>query len=403
MRRRLKSLSERDWRTLDRVLVAGLIVVATIDLGTNNNIEGPLWLNLVIIWTIALSFVWRRTQPLIPLACVFVGMSAMAVWLTEPPNMFVAVLILVTLGYAAGRHLSGRTSTIALGIGVVVMVVLAVAYDPNDIFFPVTFFWIIPWLAGRTFRNQTRLARELAEKAERAQHAREEDARRAIAVERNRIARELHDVLAHNLSVMVVQAAGARQVLEKSPERAVEAAALIERTGREALAEIRHLFGPVRRGQAEPLSGAQTIARVDDLARRARDAGLRVELRVSGDPVELPAGIDLAAYRIVQEALTNTLKHAPGARTCVTVAYEPNELVLSVEDDADGPRDDHELGDAGGGHGLVGMRERAAVYGGVVQAGRGRDGGFAVRARLPTRPLVPGGELGRPTTEEVPA
>jgi signal transduction histidine kinase len=267
--------------------------------------------------------------------------------------------------------------------------VLAVVYDPNDIFFPVTFFWIVPWLAGRTLRNQTRLARELAEKAERAQHAREEEERRAIAVERNRIARELHDVLAHNLSVMVVQAAGARQVLEKSPERAVEAAGLIERTGREALAEIRHLFGPVRRGETEPLSGAQSIARVDVLARRAREAGLRVELRVTGDPVELPGGIDLAAYRIVQEALTNALKHSPGARARVTVAWEPNELVLSVEDDGKGPRDDYELGEAGGGHGLVGMRERAAVHGGIVQAGREPDGGFAVRARLPTRPMVP--------------
>jgi len=389
MRRRLRGLSERDWRTLDQVLVAGLVVIATIDLSTNSNIEGPLWLNYLVITLIALSFLWRRTQPLIPLACVFVGMTAMAIWLTEPPNTFVAVLILVTLGYAAGRHLTGRVSTIALGIGIVVMVVLAVIYDPNDIFFPVTFFWIVPWLAGRTLRNQTRLARELAEKAERAQHAREEEERRAIAVERNRIARELHDVLAHNLSVMVVQAAGARQVLEKSPERAVEAAALIERTGREALAEIRHLFGPVRRGETEPLSGAQSIARVDVLARRAREAGLRVELRVTGDPVELPGGIDLAAYRIVQEALTNALKHSPGARARVTVAWEPNELVMSVEDDGKGPRDDYELGEAGGGHGLVGMRERAAVHGGIVQAGREPDGGFAVRARLPTSPMVP--------------
>jgi signal transduction histidine kinase len=386
---RLRGLSEHDWRTLDRVLVAGIIVIATVDLSTNSKVEGPLWLNFLVIVLIALSFLWRRTQPLIPVASVFAGMSSMAIWLTEPPNMFVAVLILIAVGYAAGRHLAGRLSTIALGIGVVVMVVLAAIYDPNDIVFPVTFFWIVPWLAGRTLRNHTRLARELAEKAERAQHAREEDERRAIMTERNRIARELHDVLAHNLSVMVVQAAGARQVLEKSPERAVEAAALIERTGREALAEIRHLFGPIRRGDSEPLSGAQTIARVDDLARRARAAGLRVELRVIGDAVELPAGIDLAAYRIVQEALTNTLKHAPGAHARVTVEYEPNELVLSVEDDGQAPRDDHELGHAGGGHGLVGMRERAAVYGGMVQAGRGPDGGFAVRARLPTRPMVP--------------
>jgi signal transduction histidine kinase len=128
-----------------------------------------------------------------------------------------------------------------------------------------------------------------------------------------------------------------------------------------------------------------------------------VELRVTGDAVDLPPGIDLSAYRIVQEALTNTLKHSPGARARVTVAYEPNEIVLSVEDDGEGPRDDYELGGAGGGHGLAGMRERAAVYGGVVQAGRGSDGGFAVRARLPTRPLVPGGELSPTTTQEVPA
>jgi signal transduction histidine kinase len=389
MVRRLRGLSEQSWRTLDGVLVAGLIVVAVIDLSTNSKLEGPLWLNLLLLIVIALSFLVRRSRPIVTVVVAFTVLSAMAIWLTQPPDMFVAVLILVCLGYAVGRHARGRDGAVALTIGIAVMVTLAIAYDPNDIFFPVVFFWIVPWLAGRTIRNQTRLARELSEKAERAQHAREEDERRAIALERNRIARELHDVLAHNLSVMVVQAAGARQVLEKNPAGAVEAAALIERTGREALAEIRHLFGPVRRGDAEPLSGAQSIARVDDLARRAREAGLRVELRVTGDPVELPAGIDLAAYRIVQEALTNTLKHSGGARTRVTVAYEPNEVVLSVEDDGEGPRDGYELGDAGGGHGLAGMRERAAVYGGVVQAGREPGGGFAVRARLPTRPLVP--------------
>jgi signal transduction histidine kinase len=383
--------------------VAGLIVIATVDLATNANLEGPLWLNLLVMTGIALSFLWRRTQPLVTVAAVMVGMTAMSIWLTEPPNMFAAVLILVSTAYAAGRHLFGRTSTGVLAIGVALVVTLAVIYDPKDVFFPVTFFWILPWLAGRTIRNHTQLARELAEKAERARHAREEDERRAISLERNRIARELHDVLAHNLSVMVVQAAGARQVLEKDPARAVEAASLIERTGREALAEIRHLFGPVRRGEVEPLSGAQSLARVDDLARRARAAGLRVELRVTGDPVELPAGVDLAAYRIVQEALTNTLKHSAGARARVTVAWEPNEVVLSVEDDGEGPRDGYELGDAGGGHGLVGMRERAAVYGGVVQAGRAPDGGFAVRARLPTRPLVPGGELSGRTSQGVPA
>ena len=259
----------------------------------------------------------------------------------------------------------------------------------------------MPWLAGRTIRNHTMLARELAEKAERAAHAHAEEDRRAIALERSRIARELHDVLAHNLSVMVVQASGAQRIVDRNPEQAAEVAELIQRTGREALAEIRHLFGAVRHGEGEDLSGPPSIARVDELARRARAAGLGVELRVLGDPVELPAGIDLTAYRIVQEALTNALKHAGSARASVTVSYEPNEVALSIEDDGEGARDGYELGDAGGGHGLVGMRERAALYGGLVQAGRRSGGGFAVRARLPTRPLVPGAELSMPGAEEV--
>jgi signal transduction histidine kinase len=203
----------------------------------------------------------------------------------------------------------------------------------------------------------------------------------------------LHDVLAHNLSVMVVQASAARRILERNPEQAVEAAALIERTGREALAEIRHLFGAVRRGEGEDLSGPPSIVRIDELARRARAAGLKVELRIQGEAVPLTPGIDLTAYRIVQEALTNALKHAGSGRASVTVAYEPNEVVLTVEDDGEGPREADDLSGAGGGHGLVGMRERAALYGGLVHAGGCRGGGFAVRARLPTRPLVPGAEL----------
>jgi signal transduction histidine kinase len=395
MRRRLQALSERNQRAIDRGFVLFLVALSVLDLSLNSKVEGPLWLNLAILVGVSLSFEWRRTRPLLTAAAVLGGLTVMAIWLTQPPDTFVAVLLLVCTAYAGGRHLHGRRSLYLLGAGTGVIVVLSIIFDPSDIFFPVTFFWIIPWLAGRTIRNHTILARELAEKAERAQHARQEDERRAIALERNRIARELHDVLAHNLSVMVVQASAARRVLDKNPLQAVEVAGLIERTGREALAEIRQLFGPVRRGEGEELSGPPSIARVDELARRARAAGLHVELRVSGEPVPLPAGIDLTAYRIVQEALTNTLKHSGEASATVTVAYEPNEVVLSIEDDGEGPRDGRDLSEVGGGHGLVGMRERAALYGGMVQAGRRRGGGFAVRARLPTRPLVPGAELAR--------
>ena len=403
MRRRLAGLTERNWRDLDRLFVALIIAVVAIDLSANPDREGPLALNIAILTGIAVSFLWRRSQPLLTLACVLGGLLPMAFWLTQPPNMFAAVLMLLSASYAVGRHESGRRSVAGLVAAATVVIVVAIIFDPDDIFFPVTFFCIVPWLAGRTIRNQTALARELAEKAERAEHAREEDERRAIALERSRIARELHDVLAHNLSVMVVQAGAARRIVDRNPEQAVEVAALIERTGREALAEIRHLFGPVRRGQGESLSGPPSIARLDELVRGARAAGLKVELRVVGDPVDLPAGIDLTAYRIVQEALTNSLKHSGSARASVTVAYEPNELVLTVEDDGEGSREGDDLSDTGGGHGLVGMRERAALYGGLVQAGRRRGGGFAVRARLPTRPLVPGAKLTQATGGRVPA
>jgi signal transduction histidine kinase len=393
MRRRLRGFSERNWVVIDRLFVVFLIVVSAVDLTANSFREGPLALNIAIMTAIALSFLWRRTKPVVTLVCTLTGLLVMATWLTEPPNMFAAILCLLSVSYSVGRHLSGRRSVLAGAAGGVAITVLALIFDPSDVFFPVTFFWIVPWLAGRTIRNQTALARELAEKAERATLIHEAEQRRAIALERTRIARELHDVLAHNLSVMVVQAGAARRIVDRNPDQAVEVAQLIERTGREALAEIRHLFGPVRRGEGEALSGPPSITRLDELARRARGAGLHVELSVVGDPVELPAGIDLAAYRIVQEALTNALKHAGGANATVTVGYEPNEVVLTIEDDGEGAREDYELSGSGGGHGLVGMRERAALYGGLVQAGRRRGGGFAVRARLPARPLVPGAVL----------
>jgi signal transduction histidine kinase len=198
-------------------------------------------------------------------------------------------------------------------------------------------------------------------------------------------------VLAHNLSVMVVQAGAARRIVERRPDTATEVADLIERTGREALAELRHLFGPVRHGDGEDLQGPVGIERVEELAARARAAGLPVHVHVEGTRIELPTGVNLTAYRLVQEALTNTLKHAGRAQASVTVSYEPNEIVISVEDDGSGPAAaDDGLTDVGGGHGLVGMSERVAVYGGMLQAGRRPGGGFAVRARLPTRPQVPG-------------
>jgi signal transduction histidine kinase len=392
---RLRGLSERDWTVIDRLLLLMIAVVAVLDVLTSNVLEGPRLVNLVVLGATVSALVWRRSRPLLALAGVMGGLVGMQVFLTPPPDLFVAVLLLLAVNYSTAAHQEPRPALLGLALGAGTVLIVAAIYDPDDVFFPVAFFCVVPWLVGRTLRNQTMLARELAEKAEHAAHAREGEERRASAAERSRIARELHDVLAHNLSVMVVQASAARRIVDRQPDKAVEVAALIQRTGREALAEIRHLFGTVRRGEGDDLSGPPSITRVDGLARRARAAGLGVELRVVGKPVALPAGIDLTAYRIVQGALTNALKHAGSARAQVTVSYEPNEVVLSIEDDGEGSREGYELGEAGGGHGLVGMRERAALYGGLVHAGRRRGGGFAVHARLPTRPLVPGAELSR--------
>jgi signal transduction histidine kinase len=388
MRRRLRGFSERDWRVIDRLLVAVIFVVIEVEIFTSSEVEGPLALNALLYGAGALSFLWRRSHPFWMLGVVFGGLALSQVLLTPPPTLFAAVLMLLTASYAAGAHLEGRRGLVGLAFAAGTVFVVAAIYDPGDIIFPVGMFCVAPWLVGRTLRNHTLLARELAEKAERAEHARAEEERRAIAAERSRIARELHDVLAHSLSVMVVQAGAARRIVERDPERATQAAELVRETGREALAELRHLFGTVRRGEGEALSGPPSIRRIDDLVGRARGAGLSVRLSVEGEPVDLPTGVDLTAYRVVQEALTNTLKHAGRAHASVRITYEPNEVVLSVEDDGG----EHGAAAAlaeGGGYGLVGMRERVAVYGGVLQAGPHDGAGFAVRVRLPTQPLVP--------------
>ena len=217
----------------------------------------------------------------------------------------------------------------------------------------------------------------------REQEAHELQALRAAADERRRIAREMHDVVAHSVSVMVVQAGGARRILERDPERAVAAAAQIERTGREALAEMRRLLGVLHRDDDEHDARAPqpTMAGVGALVERAREAGLPVELHVAGERRSLPAGLDLAAFRVVQEGLTNALKYADRAPTDVHVRWGERELELEILDRGPGPARERLGGD--GGHGLVGMRERVKLYGGELEAGRRRGGGFRIRAKLP--------------------
>jgi signal transduction histidine kinase len=226
--------------------------------------------------------------------------------------------------------------------------------------------------------------RVLGDRERRAQLAeRERDlaAREAVVEERARIARELHDAIAHNVSMMVVQAGAERRVLDQKRNSTRDVLETIERIGRDALTEMRRLVGMLRTDSGDPLAPQPGLDDLPALVTQVREAGLPVELHVEGERRELPVGIELSAYRIVQEALTNALKHAGNARAMVHVRYGMDSLELEIADDGAGAARPV----ATGGHGLVGMRERVALYGGKLDAGRRPTGGFAVRVLLPTR------------------
>jgi signal transduction histidine kinase len=238
----------------------------------------------------------------------------------------------------------------------------------------------VAWLVGRDLRRRRQQVAGLRERASQAEREREEKARTAVADERGRIARELHDVVAHSVSVMVVQAqAGPRLLAE--PEQARGVFRSIEASGREALVELRRLLGVLRTGDEQLAIGPQPgLGSLESLVEQVREAGLPVELQVEGEPVQLSPGVDLSAYRIVQEALTNTLKHAGReAQAEVVVRYATSALELEVSDNGSGAP----ASANGSGHGLIGMRERATLYGGALEAGARNGGGFVVRARLP--------------------
>jgi signal transduction histidine kinase len=365
----------------DVLLVAVMLLVTELEVATRDY-DVPRGLVVVLAGVAVLPLLARRRAP-VPAATLAVALSLAFVLPVQSGEGQLSIVLTVcvasyTVGALADRH------AVAWVVAAVAVVVVGMAFTaPEDIIFPPLFFVFMPWLGGRLLRSHRSLTRRLAHETLRAEEVRGDERERAIARERARIARELHDVLAHNLSAIVVQAGAARRVLERDPEAAAQAARLIADTGREALAELRYLSGTVHRAESDPLDGPPTLARVGELVRGARDAGLDATLAVEGEPVPLPAGMELAGFRVVQEALTNALKHAGPARAAVRISYEHGEVVLEITDDGAGAHADPELQRAGGGHGIVGMRERVGLYGGSVEAGPGPDGGFRVHARLP--------------------
>ncbi|MEV8007011.1 sensor histidine kinase [Streptomyces sp. WA6-1-16] len=252
--------------------------------------------------------------------------------------------------------------------------------------------FVLAWVLGDSLRTRRAYFDQLEERAARLEREREAQSKVAVAAERARIARELHDVVAHNVSVMVVQADGAAYVMDAAPEQAKQALETISGTGRQALAEMRRLLGVLRTGDA-PESGEYVpqpdVEQIEDLVAQVRQTGLEVDFKVEGTPRPLPSGVELTAYRVVQEALTNTRKHGgPDAGASVRLVYFDDGLGLLIEDDGRGAA--HELYEDGGadgaGHGMIGMRERVGMVGGTLDAGPRPGGGFRISALLPLKP-----------------
>ncbi|MFE9722457.1 sensor histidine kinase [Streptomyces sp. NPDC005794] len=252
--------------------------------------------------------------------------------------------------------------------------------------------FVLAWVLGDSIRTRRAYFSQLEERAARLEREREAQSKVAVAAERARIARELHDVVAHNVSVMVVQADGAAYVMDSSPEQAKQALETISGTGRQALAEMRRLLGVLRTGDAQE-SGEYVpqpdVGQIEELVGKVRETGLAVDFKIEGTPRPLPSGVELTAYRIVQEALTNTRKHGgPDAGASVRLVYFDDGLGLLVEDDGRGAP--HELyadgGADGAGQGMIGMRERVGMVGGTLDAGPRQGGGFRISALLPLKP-----------------
>jgi signal transduction histidine kinase len=360
----------------DAVLAVVLAALVLADIWTSTDYftaSKPIYVSAGLLMTLPLA--WRRRAPLAVAAVVMGALvfESLAVGTAPVPDSQLIGWLLAI--YSVAAHCERVPALIG---GALSLFAGLVWIGLDDFLFPAVVFGGA-WLAGRLVRERQVHALALEERAAALEREREANQRAAAAEERARIARELHDILSHSVSVMVVQAGAERMALGSDRAAPGEALEAIEQTGRQALAEMRRLLGMLRVGNEPPAHAPQpTLAELDALVSQVREAGLPVELHVEGDPIGLGPGVGVSAYRIVQEALTNVLKHAGPARARVVVRYSSREVELEIEDDGVGAG---ERGEAG--HGLVGMRERVALYGGDFDAGARNGGGFVVRARLP--------------------
>lgn len=352
-------------------------------------VDGHRWLlaaPLYLVFTGAIAF--RRRYPLAVAVCVSVAANLAIISGIRRNDMFVTAVALLIACYSVAAYSEPAEARVGLAIALLTSWI-AIPLSPGskgiDNYAYIALIVGGTWILGRMLRRRILQAVALERRALEAEHAREDAARAAVAEERGRIARELHDIVAHGLSLMVVQAAAAEQILERHPEQAAAPLRAIQSVGREALGDMKRLLGLLRVEdfEAERVP-PPSLSQVDRLVAQLAEAGLPVDLRVEGEMRALPAGLDVCGYRVVQEALTNSLKHGRPRSTSVVVRYGPDALELEVVDDGAGGGAGAAAGElGGGGHGLVGMRERVALYGGSLEADRRPQGGYAVRARLP--------------------
>jgi signal transduction histidine kinase len=374
---------------LDVAVPVVLAVLAVTQLVAEPPPGNPALLTVTALAAV-LPLALRRRAPLLVTAVVAAGALGQVIVADGAPATFASFVAVMICVYTLARE--ARPAEMVAGFALLLVAVTAMTliqaraddFEPFEFVYPVVYFGLAGGLGALVRQRALRLA-AVEESADALQQRLEREAELAAAQERARIARELHDVVAHGVSLMVVQAEAAEELLERNPAAAAEPLHRVQDTGRQALAEMRRLLGILRAADAGPPATAPqpSLARLPELLGEMRGAGLAVTVETQGDPVELPMGLELAAYRIVQEALTNTRRHAGADHAHVLLRHEPGALRVEVTDDGTG------TGGGRPGHGLVGMRERAALYGGTLEAGPAPDGGFRVVAVLPVGAPVP--------------
>jgi len=379
-------------RTLDWLIVAVLTVLGVISIGVDPTSERrvasiflfPLAVGLLLVQTVPLA--WRRTYPSLVLVLIA---SAFGLKILLGINTSVAAIGLLIGMYSVAVYGSGRLRVFFLalaGLGFIAgFVVFAITGNPRSFALSVpSLAHAAAWLLGDYLRTRRAYIAQLEERAARLERERDQDRQLAADEERSRIARELHDVVAHDVSVIAIQAGAARTIQASQPQAAVQALGLIETTARRTLVELSQLLGVLRKGNGvgadrNPQPG---IDQVPLLVNELRSAGLAVEVTTNGEPRPLPPAVDLSAYRILQEATTNVLKHARAKHVQIRIAYRPNDIVLFIRDDGVGKR---AASTGASGHGLIGMRERVSLFGGKLRTSALPTGGFVVAARLPIK------------------